>query len=233
MYFNNSPVIIHTNNINKIQEKYGKNIDTRKLNYDELSDLLSDAERMAISVRKAMNNIEKKDNKIIINNDNEFETINELRIIDEAKNRSLDVSTYDINCEFVEGIFKLHCPLTFKRKTTNDNLIDNYLLSNCIEIAIKKWEKDNSISLKNVIEIPFVCVVERVSNKFNINKICDNDNLENSRIINTITQALSLTDNAKNMDLYLKFTENKDENKEGMNIYLLDKNKFYMATNLL
>ena len=230
MYFNNSPAIIHTENIDNIQKKYGKEIDTRNLDYDELSALLSDAERMALSVRKAMNSIETKNNQIIISNGDELEIVDELSIVDECKNKSLNAKTYDVECSFEDGIFKLHCPLTFKRNMKRDNIVDNYLLSQYIEIAIKKWQSDNNFNLKNSIEIPFICVVERVSNKFNINKICDNDNLENSRIINTITRAFSLTDNAKNMDLYLKYSEISKEKNEGMNIFLLEKKKLNMTT---
>lgn len=228
MFLDKATTIIHTDNIDSIKKRYGK-IDTRELSYDELSDLLSDAEHIALSARKAMCDIEKKDNEIIINNGDEFEIITELTIVNEAEKKGLNTDSYDITCSFEDGIFKLHCPLTFKRNMKKDNLIDNYLLANYVELAIKKWQEDNNFNLKNSIKSPFVCVMERVANKFIIKNICDNDNLENSRIINTITRAFSLTDNAKNMDLYLKFSENSEEKNEGMNIFLFEKNQSNMA----
>lgn len=110
-------------------------------------------------------------------------------------------------------------PYLFRRMHgKNEYTLDNFFVANMVGIEIEKWlnlnEKTDVFDWKYFRkDIRWTMILLRKSPKFSLNQICDNDNLEASRVINTICKALKLGDNANRMDLVVKYIEcpNKPE----------------------
>ena len=115
----------------------------------------------------------------------------------------------------------LYTPLTFKRGFNEKQFQYNYMLSKLVEAHIRKWENDNKKCLYKLMKAPYIIVMKRVDNEFSIFKNCDADNIENQKIINAITRAFYLPDNANVMSLYSIFDViSPKENKAGMYFYV-------------
>ena len=105
-------------------------------------------------------------------------------------------------------------PLTIKRGNSKSLNVqkENYALSTYVAVAIKYWQRLNpevNIYLnQEFVHGELVCIIKRKANHFNKNVHCDNDNIENGRVLNVMCSALGCSDNCKVMDLVSCFREN-------------------------
>ena len=168
------------------------------LSDEELNSILFNTEKIAISTRNAM------ENSVINTNEN-----NEIFI-------DFDAKTNPVSVDFNGKILKISCPFTFKRFYRKGNMQENYLFRSYIVSALKSWQISSKTNLKNMIEMPLTVLIIRKGKSFNRSKICDNDNLENGRIINEIVDTLGYSDNVLQMDLYSCFRFSNEYKDYGM-----------------
>ena len=114
-------------------------------------------------------------------------------------------------------------PLTLKRSGLEANDKHNYMLMNYARAALEKWQDTHAVSLFKSIEWPVVAFIIRKGNGNRIGGICDNDNLENGRIINEIFSALGYSDNVRIMDLCSKYEPAQSKSDIGTEFILISK----------
>lgn len=189
--------------------------DLTSLSINELDEIVYETERTALSCRQAIE-------------------LKEYMEEDYFDDEYVKISTKDIPVDvtYINGILRIKTPLTLKRKDREGTAKDNYLLMNYVEIALKEYT-DKHGSLYEKVDIPLVAIIKRTSNSFKANKICDNDNLENGRIINKIVSALGCSDNAMVMDVYSCFRICKHKEGIGTEFILTSYDKFKLIVNEL
>lgn len=217
--------------ITKTLNGYQKEIRLDNLSRLELLDILYQAEKSALAIRKMLSKKEEKDLLLLTNEGYYYDGTAKGELIDieeyleknKEKLKELDekvFKNYYAECDFKDGLFTLYTPFTYKRGYRINNFNNNYLLSNYIRNSIIDWQKTNQISLINTIETPYIIILKRTKANGKIGNICDNDNLENQRIINEIGGAFNLYDSVSNMSLYTMFDITKEGEKEGMYFYI-------------
>ena len=203
--------------IEKIYRENGTKTEDINFSYEDLEYLLTQYERKTIGIRKLLAEKQQRD-------------------IDNNANISIEVDCmkkYPVSFEFDGELMVIKTSLTFKKLIGENNKIKNYLLSIYLENAIKKWQNEHNVLLKNAIQPPYIIVMKRLDTSFNIHKKCDNDNLENSRIIYTMSRALMMPDNANCMSLYVTFKEVKKVEDCGVVFYLFEKSNLKKFINIL
>ena len=180
----------------------------------ELNEIVYEGERIALSCRQA---IEEKE-------DDGDEMANE-RIVIPKTNIPVDV-------QYINGILRVQTPLTLRRMFHDSALKQSYLLKNYVEIALNEYIEKNG-PLFDKVEVPLVAIVKRTSNSYSKNNICDNDNIENGRIINTIMSALGYSDNPLMMDIYSCFRICKNVEEAKMEFIFTSYDKFKLIINEL
>jgi len=117
--------------------------------------------------------------------------------------------TKDFPCKIsiTNDAFIIKVPLTIGRKNSSSKKIQaqNYQIGSLISTAIaieKERNIDDILALSSYFsEEKLTMIVKRITDTFNRNTLCDNDNLEDGRVINTICNTLMVTDNCLKMDL--------------------------------
>ena len=181
----------------------------------ELSEIVYEGEKIALSCRQA---IEQKEYR-------------EEDYFDEDYKR-LSTSDNPVTVTYINGILRLKTPLTLKRMYRESSLKENFMLMNYAEIALKEYAEKNG-PLFDKVDVPLVAIIKRTSNEFSSTKICDNDNLENGRIINKIMSAIGHSDNAMIMDIYSCFRVCKHEEEIGTEFIFTSYDKFKLIVNEL
>ena len=185
------------NRLEKVLLDYGDQSSLNDLEISELSSIIYTSEKIALSCRQA---IEEKE---IVDEDYYDE--------DYLKNCVMNLPA---DVEFSDGILRVKTPLTFKRMYRDDSLKENYILMNYVGAALANFASVNT-DIYRMIKTPLIAIIKRTSFVFSQNKICDNDNLENGRIINRIMSALGYSDNANIMDVYSCFRTCEKESDSG------------------
>ena len=210
--------------LNRLQEAerilaaYPKNTHFSDFRYDDITDLLYCGELLQESCRKILAEYDFGNNLIFIKED---EATVESEAVTIAVESEYDAfHNFPVEVKFNGSMLFIYTPLTFKRGYRKDNFMSNYLLSHYLEAAIHKWQKDNDINLSGRIRSPATMVMKRKAERFSIAKFCDADNLENQRIINSMTRALGVSDNAYNLSLYSTFELLQKEEKAGTYFYI-------------
>ena len=217
--------------IAKVLSDYQKDMGLENLSRNELLDLLYESEKSAIAIRKTLSRKQEKDLLLLVNDGDYYKGTAKGELIDieeyleknEKKIKELDekvFKNYHCYCNFSDKMFTLYSPLTFKRGYTFKNFNHNYLLLNYIKNCIISYQNERQFSLINKIEKPYIIVMKRVKNSKKIGNICDNDNLENQRIINEISRSFNLYDGVNNMSLFSIFDKPKGDEKDGMYFYI-------------
>ena len=181
----------------------------------ELSEIIYQGEKIALSCRQA---IEEKGH--------------ESENVCNGEYKYLSTKDVPVNVMYADGILRIKTPLTLKRMYKNSSLKENYMLMNYVDIAIQDYIEKNGL-LFSKVDIPLIAIIKRTSNDFSANKICDNDNLENGRIINTIMSSLGYSDNAMVMDYYSCFRICKHEEEVGTEFIFTSYDKFKLIINEL
>jgi hypothetical protein len=208
-----------------IGSKYQEVIELRDYDYNDLTDMLYETERMSLILRKSLN--EKQRGDVIYyskNNEGKVEKVEQF-LKENAKKDDLIsakicMENYPVKFDFDGKIIKIFTPLTFKRGYRKENFLGNYFLSTYLENAIYQWQNDKKLSLYKTIQAPYIIVMKRTDLEFSIEKICDADNAENQRLINSITRAFGLPDNRQFMSLYSMFDEVDNEKDVGTWLYI-------------
>ncbi len=211
--------------INNYLHTYLLDTEINKMTHDDLTNILYHSELISEMVRKAISNYEgddllmfvderegitipldkwKKENKELIEKELEKEAFRNLKV----------------ECKFDGEVLEVFTPLTFKRGFKEKNFLSNYLLSHLLESAIQKWQQESKIHILGAIRMPAIIIMKRVDTMFSLNKICDSDNLENQRIINTMARAVGISDNAINLSLYTTFSLTNNAEEVGTRFYL-------------
>ena len=128
-----------------------------------------------------------------------------------------------VSVNFDGNILTVKTPLTLKRSGVEANDRSNYILMNYVRAALEEWQDTNNISLYKSIDWPVTAFIIRKGNGYKTRKICDNDNIENGRIINEIFAALGYSDNVRIMDLYSKYECAADKQDIGTEFILVPK----------
>lgn len=181
----------------------------------ELNEIVYDAEKIALSCRKAIEEKECEEEDYFDKNYQRISTQN-----------------IPVTVMYINGILRIKTPLTFKRMFHEESLKGNYLLMNYVDIALQEYIEKNG-PLFEKVDAPFVAIIKRVSNTYNQNNICDNDNIENGRIINRIASVIGHSDNPMLMDIYSCFRMCKQEEEIGTEFIFTSYDKFKLIVNEL
>ena len=196
------------NRLEKILLDYGDQSSLNDLEITELSSIIYNTEKIALSCRQA---IEEKE---IVDEDYYDE--------DYLKNCIMNLP---IDVDYTNEVLKIKTPLTFKRMYRDGSIKENYILMNYVKAALSNYSTTNK-ELYHSVNVPLVAIIKRISTSFSPTKICDNDNLENGRIINEVMSALGYSDNANVMDIYSCFRLCEDENESGTEFIFVKKDNF-------
>lgn len=142
----------------------------------------------------------------------------------------LEIVTKDIDQQPVAVTFDgrmliVKTPLTLKRSGIEANDKHNYMLMNYVRAALEEWQDKRGLSLYKSIDWPVVAFIIRKGNGNKVRGICDNDNLENGRIINEIFGTLGYSDNVLIMDLCSKYEPAESKADIGTEFILVSKKK--------
>lgn len=181
----------------------------------ELNEIVYEGERIALSCRQA---IEEKG----------YEDSDEITV----ESSIIRKTNIPVDVQYINGILRVQTPLTLRRMFHEESLKGNYLLMNYVEIALQEYIEKNG-PLFDKVEAPLVAIVKRTSNSYSKNNICDNDNIENGRIINTIMSALGYSDNPLMMDIYSCFRICKNVEEAKMEFIFTSYDKFKLIINEL
>ena len=213
---------------NRLLEEYNPNTHLSQIKYDDLSQLLYSFELMALRIRKTLAEYDFGE-QLLFTEEKQAEVI-PLERWKTVENyfpgnnyEGLGFENYPVKIDYCDGLLTVHTPLTFKRGYKKGYFMTNYLLSSYLEGEVNRWIDEHKDLLIGKINAPAYIVMKRKTVQFNLNKTCDNDNLENQRIINTITRALGIEDNARNITLVSSFQEVNRDSEEGMTFYVFSR----------
>lgn len=209
-----------------------------ELSPEELSNLIYRFEKAALSCRKALTMKGLPSNLGMCgNNYDDLSIPSDLKLVSDKHGLySSDTKTFYkpetwktnyenlVRVSYKDNVLKVTTPATFKRFKIDNSLKENYVLMNYVQACLNSWASQNNIDLFHLIPSPCTALIIRKMTKFNRIKICDNDNMENGRIINTIFEALGYSDNALNMDLYSCFRLCNTEEECGMEFVIIPRN---------
>lgn len=205
-------------NIDRTLENYGDDVKLSDYQYSDLTDVLYNSELLSLYIRKMMS--ERNNEGLELMCGEETGNIERQSDLTAEVSENPGVRNSPVSFEFDGELLKVKVPLTFKRAYGKLNYISNYLLSIYLESAMNDWCNQHKLDLYRTIQAPYVLVMKRLQNKFAIKNICDADNLENQKIINTITRGLGIPDNAQYLSLYSMFDLTVQGEEEGTEFYL-------------
>lgn len=131
-------------------------------------------------------------------------------------------------------------PYIFKRSYGGNYDKTNFIYADLINKQLKKWIEYNNYLVEkceifNSLIYPnyekMVVVITRKSKIFTVKSICDNDNIEAGRIINTIFSNINRADNAQKMSIYINYVESQND-EEGTIFTIIKESEFINNTNL-
>lgn len=124
-------------------------------------------------------------------------------------------SQYHVSVTYENNVLIVTAPLTFKKYHSGKYLQENYTLSSFVKLELLKHQ-DQLEKIRKQMEGPLVVVIMRIVLHASSRALCDNDNLENGRIVNDIFDFLNQSDNVSNMDLYSCVRECERPDEQGM-----------------
>ena len=136
---------------------------------------------------------------------------------------SEDIPDSVVSVSFDGHILRIHTPFTFFRFTKSAHDPRNYQVIIPIRAALIKWQKENNFDLHGALTPPLTSAIIRHSVDDNPGRLCDNDNMENGRIINEIANALGVSDNPFVMDLISAVRKETDGQKQGMEFLFFER----------
>lgn len=187
--------------VGEILHHYSSETALKSVKKSDLSEIIYRSERVALSCRNAL---EMSDEAEDLEHDFDTKTVNE-----SYQDGAISVS-------FSDNTLRIKTPFTFKKFHENANRISNYTMMIYIRNVLIKWQKENNIDLYRLMKAPVTVFIIRKGPAYNPRKICDNDNLENGRIINEIFSALGYSDNAVQADLFSCFRAEPSRSDFGM-----------------
>ena len=230
--------------IQKAIENYQKSDDLSDLTYEELCEVLKNAETICNYTRRAMSD-KNTQNYVIVDVQNKgkeyqrADVMSEVWLLKELEEKEgFHLKSLPVSVDYNDGLITIHTPLTFKRGYKKSKYFVNYNLAYNLKAALKLWQEQHEKSLVDVIELPYILVMKRVDTEYKKSKIFDADNIENQRIINAFSVGLNLPDNAPNMKLFSCFEVDNDEKNIGTFFYIFsekdfEKYKYLFKTNTI
>jgi len=222
MIFNIKNRIVDINGINRSINKTQRalldidgEVDLTTIPINELNEIVYNSEKIALSCRQAIEIKEYKEEGYF---DETYEKIC-------TKNNPVSIN-------YADNILKIKTPITLKRMNRESTQKENYMLMNYVDVAIKDYTEKHGPLLESV-KIPLVAIIKRTSPSFHSNKICDNDNIENGRVINEIMGAIGCGDNAMVMDIYSCFRICKSIEETGTEFIIAPQDRFIELFELL
>ena len=169
-----------------------------ELSEDELDEIIYRTEKTALSCRSAW---ERKEKDPLQEADGDIEETDDC---------------HGVSVDFDGRALRVRTPFTFKRFYRDGSMKENFILMNYVRAALRKWQEEHGTELYRVLKPPLTVMIIRKGPVYDRRKICDNDNLENGRIVNEIMEALGMSDNAMVLDLYSCFRVEEDMDDFGM-----------------
>lgn len=183
--------------INRIASKYKDDTPIEKMSFNDADHLLFMAEKLGVSIRELVDEYP-------------FE-----QGIEDVTYKFV-TPDYPIKVSFENNILRVKTPTTFKRMFRDNSLKENYVLMRYVKNAIYTFQQNEGIDIKHKLELPLTMLLVRRSLKFSQSIICDNDNLENGRIINEIMKVLGYNDSPKELDLHCCYRTCEKKEDVGM-----------------
>lgn len=180
----------------------GESFDISDMAYEDLSSLLHDLEQLELCVRQKMSDIYER------------ERFGELKPFPDGKSRPSE--SLQVNVCMEDDVLRIFCPNTFFR-----NRSECWHLSVLIEAALLRYEKEGGVQLNQMLKTPLHLVVKRRAGEWNAH-FRDNDNLEMTKIVNTICSLLGTTDAAKNISYTSCFSFTEDPSEYGTEISVFE-----------
>ena len=201
--------------VTRILDSSSENQKLSDLSYDELDDMLYRLEKDSLSCRYF---IGKKTVPKNITNDGSFYKKNSCFNNDFYMSKYPNNMYDDIQATFQNGVILVKTPLTFKRMKRQNSVKENYILIKYIEEKVRNCIKNNYSEILK-LQRPFTVIMKRKYVSYHQRLICDNDNMENGRVINAIFDALNRSDNVQEMDVISCARKVETAEEEGMEFY--------------
>lgn len=205
LFYLSSDADASLNRVKNILESNAESQNLSSFSYEELDEMIYRLEKISLSCRQAI--AEKETPKQLFRNGMFYEIPAEEK--PELLSDSLD---YKIEITFQNNEMHIKTPFTFKRISNRKSVKENYILIQYIQKKIQKW-KDQNEEVFSFFSFPFVVVMKRNVQKFDRFSLCDNDNMENGRIVNEIFSVFNASDNVLEMDVFscVRMVENSKD----------------------
>ena len=201
-------------NSNDKLENYDDDTSMFDIKPSDRNDVIFYCEKVALTLRKSLQNEENID--VFFDN------------IDDDFFDDYYSSEFRVSFDKEEKTFKIFSPLTIKNGFEKRNLKHNYTLMSYVRASIIRWKNENNIDLFHILKPPFILKISR--KVLNVNSsVCDNDNIENGRIVNEIMNAIGYSDNPNNVSLFSTVELVSDTNDVGMEFTLFEKRAFFRS----
>lgn len=128
------------------------------------------------------------------------------------------------NVSYEDKILIVDVPCLIRKGSSKKNLTINYEIGEYVGASIKKYKHLHNETFED-FSYPALCIVVRYANKFNPSIICDNDNIECSRVINAIVENTLINDNPIGFDLMHKFVETGENGYVGTRFIVIEEKR--------
>ncbi len=125
--------------------------------------------------------------------------------------------SFPVKVAFDGEALRIKTSLTLRRGDSKSSAVlkENYILASYVSAALKCWQEQNK-DCRLYLNEKFTggnltAVIIRKAKKYNKNVHCDNDNLENGKILNVICSSLGCSDSCRILDLISCFRECADD----------------------
>lgn len=199
------------------------------LSYDNLDEILYRLEKDSLSCRYALSKKETPTNLFQSGNLYKKKTaFSNKEYVSKYPENEYDTS----KAMFQNGILMVKTPLTFKRFKRQNSVKENYILVKYIEDKVRFCVAENYSEISKLPR-PFTVIIKRKYINSHQRLICDNDNMENGRIINLIFDSLNRSDNIREMDVISCARKVDEVEEEGMEFYLFPSSELKNHLDLL
>lgn len=197
---------------------YDDSTPASEIDPEDLNEALYRSELFAVSCRNAMEEDERNDADLM-NSDSLM--------------LSEDVPAEIVSVNYFDHLLQIETPLTFFRFTKTKKDPRNYMIGTYIKAGIIKWQKEHQFDLSEAMDPPLVCAIIRHSPDSKIRRLCDNDNLENGRIVNEIVNALGQSDNPAVLDLISCVRPAEKKGRYGMEFLVFPRSEINKRISLI
>lgn len=185
-----------------LTERLGSDCKLSGKSYQELSASLFDLEQLELSVRQSMQVLYEREN---------FGEKNPL-----PEGTPLPSDSINISTAYSDGLLEIRLPNTFFRTRA-----ESWHLSTIVKANLYQLETDKGISLAGCFSSPVHIIVKRMDT-MRKRGYRDNDNLEVTKLINTICSCLDISDAANRVFYTSMFSLTENPKDSGTVFYIFE-----------